>query len=99
VCVYVCVRARARGCTSSQGSSEGLGGIVGLTFCPALTVRVAAWVQGIVNYTISMVGGTEGGLINHTTDHKSFHGDQEVSQSMARRTFPVTHVDARSTHS
>jgi len=31
-----------------------------------------------VNYTLNMVGGTSGGLIDNTTDNKSFHGDQEI---------------------
>eukprot|EP00937_MAST-01D_sp_MAST-1D-sp2_P004804 g4804.t1 len=32
----------------------------------------------VVNYTLNMVGGAGGGLIDNTTDSKSFHGDQEI---------------------
>ena len=35
-------------------------------------------VAQVVNYTLNMVGGTSGGLIDNTSDTKSFHGDQEI---------------------
>ena len=32
-----------------------------------------------MNYTLNMVGGTSGGLIDNTSDSKSFHGAQEIT--------------------
>ena len=36
-------------------------------------------IKEIVNYTLNMVGGTSGGLIDNTSDSKSFHGAQEIT--------------------
>jgi hypothetical protein len=35
-------------------------------------------IKEIVNYTLNMVGGTSGGLIDSSSDDKSFHGNQEI---------------------
>jgi hypothetical protein len=42
-------------------------------------LRDGRGIKSHVNYTLNMVGGTSGGLIDNTSDTKSFHGSQEIT--------------------
>ena len=48
-------------------------------FALAIGGRAAApGIKELVNYTLNMVGGGSGGLIDNSSSAKSFHGDQEI---------------------
>ena len=61
----------------------------GMAQCPMTSTLTTHFFNGcikggrgiapIVNFTLNMVGGTSGGLINNSSDTKSFHGSQEIT--------------------
>ena len=60
----------------------------GMAQCPMTTTLTSDFVgrclengtgiKNVIDFTLNMVGGTEGGPVNSTSDTKSFHGPQEV---------------------
>lgn len=77
-------------CAALSGSAQALVQVeqFGMAQCPMTTTLTTAFfdscltnghgVKDLVNYTLNMVGGAKGGLIDNTTDGKSFHGAQEI---------------------